>query len=201
MSRAWMPLYIGDMLADTMHLNATETGIYIRLIMHAWQHQGCIPDDPEKLRCIAHASAFAWKRYCNVLTFFQKTSNGYTHLRVLRELKRFEEISNKRKAAALQKHTQSQSHSHLRSSFLSSSEPRAKQDNSALKVSETLLAHEAKTRPVSNGGSLATAPLGSALRSPPITETTRSSPASITRAEYDARLEERRKAKVASSDC
>ena len=112
MSRLWMPLYVGDFLANTTHLNATETGIYIRLIMHCWEN-GHLPADPEKLRIISHASAKSWNKYCNILTFFERRESQhgpiYVHSRVSQERTKYEELSNKRKAAALQKHTQSQS--------------------------------------------------------------------------------------------
>lgn len=42
MKRPWMPLYIGDFIADTAHLSAEETGAYILLIMHYWVHEDCL---------------------------------------------------------------------------------------------------------------------------------------------------------------
>ena len=114
MARGWMPLYVGDFLADTMHLNAMETGIYIRFIMHCWQH-GSIPDDPEKMRLIGRYSKFSQKSLCNVLAFFQrcedKYPHHYTHRRVDKERSIFEQKSNNYKAAAVKRHTQSQSQS------------------------------------------------------------------------------------------
>lgn len=62
MKRLWMPFYVGDFLADTMHLGATETGIYIRLIMHCWQH-GTIPRNARKLALIAHCDTRLWHQY------------------------------------------------------------------------------------------------------------------------------------------
>src|SRR6516165_510748 len=108
MSKAWMPLYIGDFLADTMHLNCQETGAYLRLIMHAWQHNGLIPDDDRLMIRIVRCHPPHWPRLRKTLCPFF-------------EMIKTEEISNKRKAAALQMHskcsanalqmhTQSQSH-------------------------------------------------------------------------------------------
>ena len=119
--RIWMPLYVGDFLADTQHLGPTETGIYIRLIMHCWMH-GSIPLDPRKLALISRCDPRLWHQYSNTIMPFFDVVNASTaqHKRVSTELQRCEEISNKRKGAALhmhksknanavQMHTQSQS--------------------------------------------------------------------------------------------
>ncbi|PSH68547.1 hypothetical protein CU102_12345 [Phyllobacterium brassicacearum] len=55
----WMPLYIGDELAETSHLTAEEFGAYISLKMHYWQHGG-LPADDNRLARIARAGADRW---------------------------------------------------------------------------------------------------------------------------------------------
>jgi len=61
MSRAWMPLYVGDYLADTKHLTTIEHGAYLLLIMQYWQ-RGPLPDDDKTLRIITGLSAQQWRR-------------------------------------------------------------------------------------------------------------------------------------------
>ena len=108
MNKPWMPLYVGDFIADTMHLGATETGIYIRLIMHCWQH-GTIPRDNRQLALISHCDTRLWHQYeATVLQFFDVVdASTMHHKRVSAELQRSQEISNKRKGAAMQKHSNS----------------------------------------------------------------------------------------------
>jgi uncharacterized protein YdaU (DUF1376 family) len=110
----WMPLFWGDFLANTMHLSAQEAGAYLFLIAHAWEHDGTIPGNPNRLARIAHVRREWWPRVWKVLeNYFQPLpSSGthqewYTHVRVTAELQRLGKISNKRKAAAEQMHSKS----------------------------------------------------------------------------------------------
>jgi uncharacterized protein YdaU (DUF1376 family) len=111
-SPPWMPLYIGDFIADTMHLNATETGMYVRLLLHCWQHT-VIPRDDRQLAMIAHCDARQWRRHRDaVLAFFSVMDvTTMSHARVTRELRRSLEISSKRKAATRSNAKQMPAHS------------------------------------------------------------------------------------------
>ena len=56
---AYMPLWIGDYLADTMHLSYGEHGAYLLLIMAHWS-SGPLPDDHEQLARIARVPIEIW---------------------------------------------------------------------------------------------------------------------------------------------
>jgi uncharacterized protein YdaU (DUF1376 family) len=107
-----MPLFWGDFLANTMHLSAQEAGAYLFLIAHAWEHDGKIPAEPARLCRIAHVRQEWWKRVWKALEHFFEPESlgthmcGYTHVRVTAELQRLGKISNNRKAAAVQMHSQ-----------------------------------------------------------------------------------------------
>ncbi len=99
--RPWMPLYIADFLVDTTHLNAAETGAYLLLIMRYWV-DGCLPKDDRKLARIARMTPSQWsKAKVGLKLFFDSAGK---QKRIDAELAKVSEISNKRKAAALQKH-------------------------------------------------------------------------------------------------
>lgn len=110
MKYPWMPLFWGDFLANTMHLSAQEAGAYLFLIAHAWEHNGTIPAEKVRLARIAHVRQDNWKKvWCALQPFFEIKAegpliSGYTHQRVLDELRRLGKISNKRKEAILQRY-------------------------------------------------------------------------------------------------
>lgn len=104
-----MPLYVGDYLADTQHLSATEHGAYLLLLMHYWQH-GKLPAEDETLCRIARVHPPHWSRIRRALEpFFShpKTGGAWVSKRLDLEITKAAEISNKRKDAALQKHSKS----------------------------------------------------------------------------------------------
>lgn len=97
MSRPWMPLYIADYLKDTTHLGALESGAYLHLIMHYWQH-GSLPASEKQLAQIAKLTAREWKRSRDTLkSFFY---DGWKHKRIDQELAHAVDVSAKRSAVA-----------------------------------------------------------------------------------------------------
>lgn len=103
-NRAWMPLHIGDYLKDTGHLNATEHGAYLLLIMHYWQN-GSLPDNERLIARIARLDAAQWEESRDVLAML--FSYGWTHRRIDAELAKADEIIEKRRKAANKRHDDS----------------------------------------------------------------------------------------------
>lgn len=96
----WMPLYIGDYLADTMHLNGPEHGAYLLLIMHYWR-TGPLPDDDRQLAAIARTERKAWVEIGpTVRAFFRPEGGRLHHGRIDAELQAAREITDQKRAAA-----------------------------------------------------------------------------------------------------
>ena len=113
MKYQFMPMFWGDFFANTLHLSAQEVGAYVLLIAHAWEHDGRVRY--EDMRRITRVRHDHWPKVWKQLEpFFEwdrdphiGTPTWGTHHRVLAELLHAAEISNKRKDAALQKHSKS----------------------------------------------------------------------------------------------
>jgi uncharacterized protein YdaU (DUF1376 family) len=100
MKYQFMPMFWGDLLANTLDLSAEEAGGYLFLIAHAWEHKAKVPC--ERAQRIARISNFRWHKVGPRLQQFFNTSidaNNWLHERVLLELNRAAELSNKRKEA------------------------------------------------------------------------------------------------------
>lgn len=101
MTRAWMPLYVADYLADTRRLTTLEHGAYLLLIMEYWQ-KGSLPSGDEQLARIAGLSKKAWAdAKANIEPMFY---DGWRHKRIDAELATAKSISEKRRKAAIEGH-------------------------------------------------------------------------------------------------
>lgn len=113
MKYQFMPMFWGDFFANTLHLTTQEVGAYVLLIGHAWEHNGKVA--VEDLQRVARVSNRNWHRVRHRVTpFFDTLSDAtsWTSERVLLELTKAAEISNKRKDAALQMHSKSSANAH-----------------------------------------------------------------------------------------
>jgi len=80
-----MPLYIGDWLKDTQHLDATTNGAYWFLIMAHWGKHGVSSDD-EHLRQIARVREIDWARVKGTLQpFFVELDGLWINRRCVEE--------------------------------------------------------------------------------------------------------------------
>jgi len=72
----WMPVFIGDHLAETMHLTAAQQGGYFLLQMAAWRAAGTLPNDDARLAAIARMSAAEWAENRATLADFFTVADG-----------------------------------------------------------------------------------------------------------------------------
>lgn len=97
MSKAWMPLYIGDYLGDTSHLTQGQHGAYLLLIMHCWRH-GMLPIDREAVYRLGRAVTVDEKKAVEVIIdeFFVEVDGVHSQKRVTKELARTNALYDKR---------------------------------------------------------------------------------------------------------
>jgi uncharacterized protein YdaU (DUF1376 family) len=105
MTKAYMKLYTGDFLRKTSHLSPTEVGMYLRLIMWAWDHDGTIPTDKGMLSRITGCDIKTIHFFLpTVLQFWDVVdASTMSHERVSAELSCYKKKINNLKAAAAER--------------------------------------------------------------------------------------------------
>jgi len=104
-TRPWFPLNVGDYLRDTSHLSLEEHGAYFKLICHAWNHDGLIPNDMRRIGTILGVHTNKAKTLWGFVGgFWYETQGGYRQKRIDEELSKSFEISGKRRKAAEARH-------------------------------------------------------------------------------------------------
>jgi uncharacterized protein YdaU (DUF1376 family) len=94
-SDAWMPLYIGDYLSDTMHLTCEQSGAYLHLIMHYWR-SGALPDNDIALAQVTRLPLKQWKAHRSLIAAFFDVSGGqWSHKRIDAERKKASEVKER----------------------------------------------------------------------------------------------------------
>lgn len=88
MRRPFMPLYWGDYLADTQHLETVQHGAYLLLIAHYWMNEN-LPDSDSELARITKLPVKSWRHMRpSIQIFFH---DGWKHKRIDEEMARYGE--------------------------------------------------------------------------------------------------------------
>jgi uncharacterized protein YdaU (DUF1376 family) len=98
-----LPLWTDAFLSDTMHLDATETGAYLLLLMIAWRRpNNDLPDDDVQLRRFARCTPAQWLRVKpRVMAFWTLHGNSYRQKKLDLVRNRIRNLQIKKRNAAL----------------------------------------------------------------------------------------------------
>jgi uncharacterized protein YdaU (DUF1376 family) len=99
MPAPYMPFYIADYHGDTFHLNRSEHGAYLLLLMAMWRAGGKLPRCDNKLAKLAKCTPDEWAEIkTTMLDFFEINGGQMTHKRITKELSKYEtRVNNSRK--------------------------------------------------------------------------------------------------------
>jgi len=95
-SLPYMQLYVSDYLADTAHLNATQHGAYMLLLMNYWQRGKPLDNSNDRLAFVARLTPEEWLDNKEVLSeFFNIDGETWSHTRIETDLEKVREKSAK----------------------------------------------------------------------------------------------------------
>lgn len=96
----YMPLYVGDYLADTTHLTQAETGAYLLLLMALWRAGGSLPADDAKLARFSRSTPKAWAAMRGtILEFFEVSDGAISQRRLTAELSKYDDFLSRQEKA------------------------------------------------------------------------------------------------------
>jgi uncharacterized protein YdaU (DUF1376 family) len=96
-----MPFWVGDYLADTMHLTTVQHGAYIMLILAYWRKGGPLRNNDDGLAAITKLTRNEWRKHKNtLLAYFELIDGEFHHHRIDKELAKAREKSAKAKESA-----------------------------------------------------------------------------------------------------
>lgn len=99
-SAPFMQLYVGDYLADTLHLTTEQHGAYLLLLMTMWRNGASLPNDPAKLARVCRVSPKRWQQiWAEISEFFAIEGEVITNARLTKEHQKAVSISQERKTA------------------------------------------------------------------------------------------------------
>jgi uncharacterized protein YdaU (DUF1376 family) len=102
-SLPYMQFYVNDYLADTAHLNATQHGAYVLLLMNYWQRGKPLDNTNNRLAAVARLTPEEWEDNREILAeFFWIDGDIWTHARVENDLAKVREKSEKASVSARQ---------------------------------------------------------------------------------------------------
>jgi len=93
-SQPYMPLWVGDFLGDTLHLEAEEVGQYLLILMAMWRAGGELPDDAALLSRVTRGPMSE-----NVRALLTVRDGKLTQMRLLRELSNARSVTDARREA------------------------------------------------------------------------------------------------------
>lgn len=98
----WMPLYIGEYLADTMGFTTEQHGAYLRILMACWREKGDpISGADEDMAAVTGLAPARWRgmRAKLLAKFIVGEDGSITHKRSVKEVERAQRVSQARSAA------------------------------------------------------------------------------------------------------
>ena len=91
MAAPYIPLYIADYHVDTTHLNRSEHGAYLLLLMAMWRAGGKLPRSDDKLARLAKCTPDEWDEIKDtILEFFVICGGLIKHKRITKEFSKYE---------------------------------------------------------------------------------------------------------------